>query len=45
VEKYRVVKVRGLPLIHDKTVDEWGTRCFGGDMSGPPALTLSRMWI
>jgi hypothetical protein len=21
----RVVEVRGLPLIHDKTVDEWGT--------------------
>jgi len=24
------VEVRGIPLIHDKTVDEWGTRDSGG---------------
>ena len=29
--------VRGLPLIHDKTVDEWGTEVLGYFMSGPPA--------
>ena len=29
--------VRGLPLIHDKTVDEWGTEVLGYFMTGPPA--------
>ena len=31
------VEVRGLPLIHDKTVDEWGTAVLGYFMTGPPA--------
>ena len=30
---------RGLPLIHDKTVDEWGTPLLGYFMTGPPAGT------
>ena len=29
--------VRGLPLIHDKTVDEWGTEILGYFMTGPSA--------
>jgi hypothetical protein len=33
------VGVRGLPLIHDKTVDEWGTEVLGYFMTGPPALS------
>jgi len=32
--------VRGLPLIHDETVDEWGTQGPGYFMIGPPALLL-----
>ena len=31
------VEIRGLPLIHDKTVDEWGTAVLGYFMTGPPA--------
>jgi hypothetical protein len=34
------VGVRGLPLIHDKTVDEWGTKLLGYFMTGPPARDL-----
>ena len=30
-------RVCGLPLIHDKTVDEWGTAGFCQLMTGPPA--------
>ena len=30
-------EVYGLPLIHDKTVDEWGTEDLGYFMTGPPA--------
>jgi len=29
--------VRGLPLIHDKTVDEWGTEVLGYFLAGTPA--------
>lgn len=31
------IEVRGLPLIHDETVDEWGTLVRGYFMTGPPA--------
>ena len=31
------LKVRGLPLMHDKTVNEWGTAALGYFMTGPPA--------
>jgi CHASE3 domain sensor protein len=31
-------EVRGFPLIHDKTVDEWGTQVRGYFMTGPPAI-------
>jgi hypothetical protein len=34
-----LVEVCGLPLIHDKTVDEWGTAVLGYFMTGPPATT------
>ncbi len=34
------VGFRGLPLIHDKTVDEWGTVVLGYFMIGPPASAL-----
>jgi hypothetical protein len=37
--KRRLIGVRGLPLIHDKTVDEWGTAVLGYFMIGPPAVT------
>jgi len=33
------MEVRGVPLIHDKTVDEWGTAVLGYFMTGPPART------
>jgi hypothetical protein len=33
----RPVEVLGLPLIHDKTVDEWGTAVLGYFMTGRPA--------
>ena len=33
--------VRGLPLIHDKTVDEWGTEILGYFTTGPPASCLN----
>jgi hypothetical protein len=32
-----LVGVRAIPLIHDKTVDEWGTKVCGYLMTGPPA--------
>ena len=35
--RHRYAVVRGLPLIHDKTVDEWATEVFGYLMAGPPA--------
>jgi hypothetical protein len=34
-------QVRGLPLIHEKTVDEWGTAVLGYFMTGPPAYAPS----
>ena len=40
--------VRGLPLIHDKTVDEWGTEVLGYFMTGPPARwpgQVSHFWF
>jgi len=41
------VKWRGLPLIHDKTVDEWGTPTpiFGYLMTAPPAPSSSCFMI
>jgi hypothetical protein len=36
----RRVEVCGLPLIHDKTVDEWGTEVLGYFMTGPPAVFI-----
>jgi hypothetical protein len=32
--------VRALPLIHDKTVDEWGTEVLGYFTTGAPARFL-----
>jgi hypothetical protein len=37
VERKTLVGVRGRPLIHDKTVDEWGTAVLGYFMAGRPA--------
>jgi hypothetical protein len=38
--KKKLVEVCGLPLIHDKTVDEWGTADFRELLTGPPAFSL-----
>jgi hypothetical protein len=37
VERKTLVGVRGRPLIHDKTVDEWGTAVLVYFMTGRPA--------
>jgi hypothetical protein len=36
-QKNTLVEVLGFPLIHDKTVDEWGTAVLVYFMTGPPA--------
>jgi len=41
VRKGRRVEDRGLPLIHDKAVDEWGIAVLGYFMTGPPAQRLA----
>jgi hypothetical protein len=40
-DKKLPVEIRGLPLIHDKTVDEWGTAVLGYFLTGAPTVKTS----